>query len=160
MPRWPPCDYPDFPERNRMPANQADTVRHILNSYRTVAVVGLSPKPHRASFDVTRYMQANGWRIIPVNPNVQEILGEKAYPNLLEAAKHEKIELVNVFRNSEDVPPVAQEAIAIGAKALWLQLGIENAEAAANAQAAGLAVVQNRCLMVEHAAHAGGRLSH
>ena len=137
-----------------MPTAETDTIRHILNSYRTVAVVGLSPKPHRASFDVTRYMQAQGWRIIPINPNAQEILGEKAYPSLLEAAKHEKIELVNVFRNSEDVPPVAQDAIAIGAKALWLQKGIENTEAAASARAAGLEFVQNRCLMVEHAAQA------
>jgi predicted CoA-binding protein len=97
-------------------------------------------------------MQKQGWRIIPVNPMANEILGEKAYPNLLEAARHERIELVNVFRKSADVPPVAREAIAIGAQALWLQLGIENAEAASGAQAAGLRVVQNKCLMVEHAA--------
>lgn len=130
--------------------NQADDIAHILRSYRTVAVVGLSPKAHRASFDVARHMQSQGWRIIPINPNAQEILGEKAYPTLQEAAQHERIELVNVFRNSEDVPPVAQEAIAIGAQALWLQLGIENAEAAQAARAAGLRVVQNRCLKVEH----------
>jgi predicted CoA-binding protein len=131
---------------------EADDIRHILRNYRTVAVVGLSPTPHRASHDVARYMQKQGWRIIAVNPMASEILGEKAYPNLLEAARHERIELVNVFRNSADVPPVAAQAIAIGAQALWLQLGIENAEAASAAQAAGLRVVQNRCLMVEHAA--------
>ena len=132
--------------------SETETIRHILRSYRTVAVVGLSPKSHRASFDVARYMQAQGWRIIPINPNATEILGEKAYPSLAEAARHERIELVNVFRNSVDVPPVAAQAIAIGAQALWLQLGIENADAANAAQAAGLRVVQNKCLMVEHAA--------
>ncbi|NMM14881.1 MAG: CoA-binding protein [Rhodoferax sp.] len=135
---------------------QSDNIRHILTTCRTVAVVGLSPKPHRDSFDVARYMQAHGWRIIPVNPvaaaSGEPILGEKVYATLLEAAQHEKIELVNVFRNSADVPPVAQEAIAIGAQALWLQLGIENAAAASAAQAAGLRVVQNKCLLVEHAA--------
>ena len=135
---------------------QSDNIRHILKTCRTVAVVGLSPKPHRDSFDVARYMQAHGWRIIPVNPvaaaSGEPILGEKVYATLLEAAQHEKIELVNVFRNSADVPPVAQEAIAIGAQALWLQLGIENAAAASAAQAAGLRVVQNKCLLVEHAA--------
>ena len=132
--------------------SEVETIRHILRTCRTVAVVGLSPKPHRASFDVARYMQAQGWRIIPVNPNATEILGEKAYPSLTEAARHERIELVNVFRNSVDVPPVAVEAIAIGAQALWLQLGIESAPASAAARAAGLRVVQNKCLMVEHAA--------
>ena len=132
--------------------SQTETIRHILRTCRTVAVVGLSPKPHRASFEVARYMQAQGWRIIPINPNATRILGEKAYPSLSEAAQHERIELVNVFRNSVDVPPVAADAIAIGAQALWLQLGIENADAANAAQAAGLRVVQNKCLMVEHAA--------
>ena len=135
---------------------QSDNIRHILKTCRTVAVVGLSPKPHRDSFDVARYMQAHGWRIIPVNPvaaaSGEPILGEKVYATLLEAAQHEKIELVNVFRNSADVPPVAQEAIAIGAQALWLQLGIENAAAASAAQAAGMRVVQNTCLLVEYAA--------
>ena len=134
--------------------SETETIRHILRSCRTVAVVGLSPKSHRASFDVARYMQAHGWRIIPINPNATEILGEKAYPSLSEAARHERIELVNVFRNSVDVPPVAADALAIGAQALWLQLGIENADAANAAQAAGLRVVQNKCLMVEHAADA------
>ena len=133
---------------------QADDIRHILSTCKTVAVVGLSPKPHRASFDVTRYMQAHGWRIIPINPVVaasgQPILGERVYATLLEAAQHEKIDLVNVFRNAEDVPPVAAEAITIGARALWLQMGIEHPQAAATARAAGLRVVQNKCLMVEH----------
>ena len=128
---------------------EIDTMRHILSTCRTIAVVGLSPKPHRASFDVSRAMQARGWRIIPINPNAAEILGETAYPSLTEAARHVSIDLVNVFRNSDDVPPVVTEAIAIGAKAIWLQLGIEHAQAAAEAQAARLAWVQNKCLMVE-----------
>ena len=125
-------------------------ILHILSHCPTIAVVGLSPKPHRASFDVARYMQAAGYRIIPVNPNVGEVLGEKAYPTLLEAAKHEKIDLVNCFRNSEDIPPVVDEAIAIGANAVWMQLGIAHAAAAAKAQAAGLLVVQDHCIKVDH----------
>ncbi|MDO8448991.1 MAG: CoA-binding protein [Rhodoferax sp.] len=134
---------------------EKDDIHHILKTCRTVAVVGLSPKPHRASFDVARYMQAHGWRIIPVNPvaaaSGATILGERVYATLPEAAQHEKIDLVNVFRNAEDVPPVVTDAIAIGAPALWLQLGIENAAAAAAARAAGLRVVQDKCLKVEHA---------
>ena len=117
---------------------------------RTVAVVGLSPKPHRDSYEVAHYMQAQGWRIVPINPNAQEILGEKAYPTLTEAARHTSIDLVNVFRKSEDVPPVVDEALAIGAKAIWLQMGISHDAAAAKARAAGVPVVQNRCLMVDH----------
>ena len=137
---------------------ETETIRQILTTCRTVAVVGLSPKPDRASFEVAHYMQAHGWRIIPVNPvaaaSGATILGEPVYATLQEAAQHASIDLVDVFRNSEDVPPVVQEAIAIGARALWLQLGIENAQAAAAAQAAGLWVVQNRCLKVAHAASA------
>jgi predicted CoA-binding protein len=122
----------------------------ILTRYRTVAVVGLSPKAHRESYGVSRYMQAHGWRIIPINPNASEILGEPAFPTLTAAARHHSIELVNVFRNSADVPPVVDEAIAVGAKAIWLQLGIEHDVAAQKAGDAGLQVVQNKCLMVEH----------
>jgi predicted CoA-binding protein len=128
----------------------AERMPYILTHYRTIAVVGLSPKPHRASFDVARYMQASGYRIIPVNPNATEVLGEKAYATLTEAARHENIELVNCFRNSEDIPPVVDEAIAIGAKAVWMQLGISHAAAAAKAEAAGLLVVQDHCLKIDH----------
>ena len=135
-----------------------NTIRHILATCKTIAVVGLSPKPHRASFDVSRYMQAHGWRIVPINPAAAAsgatILGEKVYATLLEAAQHEKIDLVNVFRNSEDVPPVVDEAIAIGAQAVWLQLGIVNDPAVEKAQSAGLNVIQDKCLMVEHALRA------
>ena len=130
---------------------ESESIQEILASCRSVAVVGLSPKPHRASHEVARYMQAHGWRIIPVNPNAREVLGEKAYASLTEAARHERIDLVNVFRHSEEIPPIADEAIAIGASALWLQLGIENDIALAKAAGAGLLVVQDRCLKVEHA---------
>ena len=116
----------------------------------TIAVVGLSPKPHRDSYRVSQYMQAHGYRIVPINPHATEVLGEKAYESLTEAAAHERIDLVNCFRNSEDIPPIAAEAMAIGAKGLWLQIGVTHSAAAAQAKAAGLAVVQNRCLMVEH----------
>ena len=138
--------------------NDTDTVTDILRHCRTVAVVGLSPKPYRASYDVSRYMQAQGWRIIPINPVAATsgalILGEKVYATLLDAARHEHIELVNVFRNPEDVPPVVDQAIAIGAKAVWLQLGIVNTQAARTAQTAGLLVIQDKCLKVEHAIRA------
>ena len=132
------------------PSTLADDMQHILTQCRTVAVVGLSPKTHRASFEVSQYMQAQGWRIVPINPNASSILGEICYPSLTEAARHHRIELVNVFRNSEDVPPVVDEAIAIGAQAIWLQMGVVHDVAAEKARAAGLRVVQDRCLMVEH----------
>jgi predicted CoA-binding protein len=132
---------------------QAQDILHILANYRTVAVVGLSPKPHRESYQVAQYMQAHGWRIVPVNPNANtaDILGEKVYPSLIEAARFETIELVNCFRNSEDIPPVADEAIRIGARAIWMQLDIEHAAAADKALTAGLRVVQDKCLKIEHA---------
>ena len=132
------------------PVPPAERLPYILSHCRTIAVVGLSPKPHRASFDVARYMQGQGYRIIPVNPNVSEVLGEKAYASLTEAAQHEHIDLVNCFRNSEDIPPIVDEAIAIGAKAVWMQLGIRHPAAAAQAEAAGLLVVQDRCIKVDH----------
>ena len=131
---------------------QTASIAHILQHHRAVAVVGLSPKSSRDSYEVAEYMQQQGWRIIPVNPaaGVDKILGETVYASLSDAAQHETFDLVDVFRKSEDVPPVAAEAIAIGAKGLWLQLGIEHAESAAAATQAGLWVVQNKCLLVEH----------
>lgn len=133
-----------------LPLPPAERVPHILNHCRTIAVVGLSASPHRASFDVARYMQAQGYRIIPVNPNVGDVLGEKAYATLREAAQHAPIDLVNCFRNSPEIPPIVDEAIAIGARAVWMQLGIAHAEATARAEAAGLLVVQDRCLKIDH----------
>lgn len=132
---------------------QSEDVTWVLRNCRTVAVVGLSPRPERDSHRVAAYMQARGWRIVPINPNAPgEILGEKVYASLSEAAQHERIELVNCFRNSADIPPVVDEAIAIGAQALWMQLGVEHEAAAARAHAAGLRVVQNRCLKIDRAA--------
>jgi predicted CoA-binding protein len=125
-------------------------IRQSLTNCTTIAVVGLSPKPHRDSFRVAKYMQDHGFRIVPINPNAHEVLGEKAYASLTEAAQHERIDMVNCFRNSEDIPPIAAEAIAIGAQSLWLQLGVVNDAAAKQAKDAGLVVVQNLCLMVEH----------
>ncbi|HOE41165.1 MAG TPA: CoA-binding protein [Rhodoferax sp.] len=130
-------------------------IDHILKNCRSVAVVGLSPKAHRDSYRVAHYLQQRGWRVIAINPvaaaSGDTILGERVYASLSEAAQHEKIDLVDVFRNSEDVPPVVDEAIAIGAPALWLQLGVRHDVALQKARTAGLVAVQNLCLKVEHA---------
>lgn len=134
-----------------MSTSQTPDIEHILAHCRTIAVVGISPKPERPSFYVSQYMQSHGWRIIPVNPNANtaEILGEKVYASLTEAALHEPIELVNCFRNSADIPPIADEAIHIGAKALWMQEGITHEASAGKCRAAGLRVVQDKCLKIE-----------
>ena len=138
---------------NQTAVNSPDFL-HILKTCRTIAVVGLSPKAHRDSYEVAEYMQAQGYRIVPINPvaaaSNATILGEKVYATLLDAAKVEKIDLVGCFRNSADIPPIATEAVDIKAQVLWMQLGIDNAKAKAEAQAAGLAVVENRCLLIEH----------
>ena len=126
------------------------TILNILQNCRTVAVVGLSPKPARDSHHVALYLQQQGYRIVPINPMAQEILGERCWPSLTEAAQHLQIDLVDVFRNSADVPPIADEAIAIGAKALWLQQGVRDDAACERARAAGLLAVQDRCTLVEH----------
>ena len=125
-----------------------EEIEGILKEGRTVAVVGLSPKPDRPSYVVARYLQAQGYRIIPVNPNTQEILGEKAYPTLLSIP--EKVDIVDIFRRPEEVPPVVEEAIKIGARVVWMQEGIVNEEAALRAREAGLKVVMDRCLKKEH----------
>jgi len=125
-----------------------DAVAQILVATKTIAVVGLSSNPMRASHDVAAYLKAAGYRIIPVNPNETEVLGEKAYARLEDIP--EPVDIVDVFRRAEELPAVANSAIAIKAKVLWMQLGIENAAAAENARAAGLVVVENACLLVEH----------
>ena len=125
-----------------------DPILEILKTYKTIAVVGLSSNPSRPSYGVTEYMQSEGYKIIPVNPNETLVLGEKSYARLEDVP--EKIEIVDVFRRAEDVPPVVESAIKIGAKVLWMQLGIENAEAAERARAAGLIVVEDACILVEH----------
>lgn len=131
-------------------------LRHILGTCRTIAVVGLSPQWHRPSFFAAKYMQAHGYRIVPVNPMASEILGARSYPSLTAAAADHRIDMVDCFRKSEDIPPLAEEAIAIGAQCLWMQLGVVNEDAAARARAAGLAVVMDRCVKIEHARLFGG----
>jgi uncharacterized protein len=132
------------------------SITACLTQSRTIAVVGLSPKPHRESYTVSQVMQRAGYTIVPVNPAAAgtQILGQTVYASLQEAAAVQAIDLVNVFRNSDDVPPVVQDAIAVGAKAIWLQLGIVNDAAMACAAAAGLVTVQNRCIKVEWAKRA------
>jgi predicted CoA-binding protein len=129
----------------------------MLTTSRTIAVVGMSINPSRPSHDVARYMQRHGYRIVPVNPSYAgtPILNELCYASLTEAAdalakESVKIEIVNCFRKSEAIGAIADEAIAIGAKCLWMQLGVVNEEAAAKAQAAGLKVVMDRCIKIEH----------
>jgi len=126
----------------------ADAILELLKNYKTIAVVGLSSNPMRPSYDVTEYMQAAGYRIIPVNPNEREVLGEKSYARLEEVP--EKIEIVNVFRRAEEVPAVVESAIRVGAKVVWMQQGVENEEAAEKARAAGLMVIEDACILVEH----------
>ena len=122
----------------------------ILKDCRTIAVVGLSSNPARPSYRVAAYMQSQGFRIIPVNPNEKNVLGEPAYSLL--AAVPETIDLVNIFRKSEDVFPIVEEAIARGVKAVWMQEGVINEQAAAHARESGLLVVMDRCWFKEHAA--------
>ncbi len=121
----------------------------ILEQYHTIAVVGLSADPDRPSHQVARYLQAQGYRIIPVNPQGREILGEKCYPSLKEVPG--PVEVVDIFRQAAAIPGIVEAAIAVGAKVIWMQLGLESPEAAARARAAGLQVVMNRCLKIEHA---------
>lgn len=126
----------------------AETIRAILRESKTIAVVGLSPDPGRPSHDVARYMQAQGYRIVPVNPVISEALGEKSYPTLRDIPF--PVDLVDVFRRSEFVPPIAEDAVKIGAKALWLQLNVISPEGEETAERGGLRVVVDRCLKVEH----------
>lgn len=124
-----------------------EQIKDILKNSQTVAVVGLSDNPERVSYMVSEAMQAKGYTIIPVNPNADTILGQKSYASLKDIPV--PVDIVNVFRRSEHTPPVAKEAVAIGAKTLWLQLGIANDEAAALASEGGLQVIMDRCIKVE-----------
>jgi predicted CoA-binding protein len=123
-------------------------LRRILENHKRIAMVGLSPKEDRPSNIVARYLIAHGYTVIPVNPGQSEILGQRCYASLKEIPL--KVDMVDVFRNAADVPPIAADAIAIGARTLWLQLGIVNQEAAEKAAAAGLDVVMDRCPKIEH----------
>ena len=131
-----------------------NTLRRILRECRTLAVVGLSADWFRPSYFAAKYMQEHGYRVIPVNPKYGSILGEKCYKSLRDIP--EKVDLVDVFRKSNDVMPIAEEAIAIGAKVLWQQLGVKNDAAAAKARAAGLEAVMDRCVKIEHGRLFGG----
>ncbi|MET9327177.1 CoA-binding protein [Tsukamurella sp. NPDC003166] len=124
-----------------------DVVEKILRDYDTITVVGASADPAKAAHDVPAYMQHRGWRIIPVNPHADEILGEKVYRTLADVP--EQVGLVDVFRPSEFTPDIARQAVAAGATALWLQLGIRSAEAREIAESAGLLYVEDRCLIIE-----------
>ncbi len=134
--------------------DDSDKLRRILKGSRTIAVVGLSAQWHRPSYFAAKYMQEHGYRVIPVNPTYPEILGEKSYKRLADIP--EKVDVVDCFRKSSEIPALAEEAIAMGAKVLWMQLGVENAEARARAEAAGLEVVENRCVKIEHGRFFGG----
>jgi uncharacterized protein len=132
---------------NGAPAS-ADPIFDILTKYKTIAVVGLSSNPTRPSYGVTEYMQSAGYHIIPVNPNETDVLGEPSYSSLEEVPQ--KIEIVDIFRCPDQVPPVVDAAIRANAKVIWMQLGIANQAAAEKAQAAGLTVVMDACILIEH----------
>lgn len=138
----------------RMPDADIDTLRRILKTSRVIAVVGLSADWFRPSYFAAKYMMEHGYRVIPVNPRHAAVLGQTCYPSLREVP--EKVDLVDVFRKTEDVPPIAEDAIAIGAKVLWQQLGVRNETAAARAHAAGLDTVMDRCVKIEHGRLFGG----
>ena len=131
-----------------------NTLRRILHDSRVLAVVGLSASWYRPSYFAAKYMMEHGYRIIPVNPQYTEVLGQKCYPSL--RAIPEKVDLVDVFRKTSDVFPIAEDAIAIGARVLWQQIGVKNTEADEKARAAGLDTVMDRCVKIEHARLFGG----
>ncbi len=134
--------------------DESEKVRSILRRCKTIAVVGLSAQWHRPSYFAAKYMQEHGYRVIPVNPGQESILGERCYKSLRDIP--EKVDIVDCFRKSADIGPIAEDAIAIGAKVLWMQLGVHNEAARARAEAAGLEVVENRCVKIEHGRFFGG----
>ncbi len=135
-----------------------ETVGDILKTAKTVAVVGLSNKPDRPSHEIASYLQEVGYRIIPVNPTIQEALGEKAYRSLRDIPEH--VDVVQIFRRPEEVPAIVEDAIAIGATAVWMQPGAENEDAAARAEAAGLKAVVGACMRSVHQTLAKTRRTH
>ena len=139
--------------RPAAPYQDAREIAQIVRSARTVAIVGLSPNELRPSYFVGFYLQRHGYRVIPVNPRASEILGEPSYASLSDVPDH--IDIVDVFRQPAAVPAIAEEAVAVGAGALWLQFGVISVEGAEIARRGGLAVVMDRCLKVEHARHLG-----
>jgi predicted CoA-binding protein len=127
-----------------------DELRALLSRARTVAVVGLSDRAERDSNEIARYLQSQGYRVVPVNPMLTEVLGETAYPSVSAIPAEVKVDLVDVFRRADQVPPVVDEAIARRVPTVWMQLGVAHPEAAARARAAGLTVVEDSCIMVQH----------
>ena len=134
--------------------NDIETIRSILKENKSIAVVGLSANWNRPSFFASKYMQQKGYKIIPVNPRYSEILGEKCYKSLLDI--EEKVDIVDCFRKSDDILPIATDAIKIKARVLWMQLSVFNEDAAILSRNAGLKVVQDRCVKIEHARLFGG----
>jgi predicted CoA-binding protein len=134
----------------------SDEVRRILLRYRRLAVVGLSATPSRPSYRAMVHMRAAGYDITPVNPGCTEVLGVPCVPTLADAAAQGPLEIVDIFRRVEDIPPIVDEAIAVVAKVVWMQLGLSSPEAAARARAAGLEVVEDRCVKMEHCRYFGG----
>jgi len=130
----------------------ADQILELLKKAKTIAVVGLSDDPFKPSYGVAEYIQSRGYRIVPVNPAVSEVLGERSYPTLTDAAKATRIDLVDVFRRPEAVPAIVDEVLALGLPALWLQETVVHEEAARKAREAGVFVVMDRCILKEHAA--------
>ena len=139
---------------NAKPVDDINSLRRILKDNRVLAIVGLSANWHRPSFFAAKYMLEHGYRVIPVNPQYREVLGQKCYASLREIP--EKVDLVDVFRKTGDVMPIAEDAVAIGAKVLWQQLGVRNEAAAARARAAGMESVMDRCVKIEHGRLFGG----
>lgn len=137
-----------------MADDDSGKIRRILLGNKTIAVVGLSAQWHRPSYFAAKYMQEHGYRVIPVNPSYDTILGEKCFASLRDIP--EKVDIVDCFRKSAEIAAIADEAIAIGAKVLWMQLGVENAEARRKAEAAGLEVIENHCVKIEHGRFFGG----
>lgn len=134
-------------------------LKQILQTTRTIASVGLSSNPAKESYEIVQYLKNQKYRIIPVNPTAEKILDEKVYTDLLSIPATEKVDVVQLFRPSADVPPIVDQAIQIGAKVVWMQMGIENVEAAVKAKEAGLEVVMNRCMRMEHRRLIGSPLS-
>lgn len=129
--------------------NDATTLRRLLEQSKTIAVVGMSDKVHRASYTVGKYLMDHGYRVIPVNPTIGHVLGQKSYATLADIPV--QVDMIDCFRRPEQMVQLAQEAVAISAACLWMQLGIENEQARALAEQAGIAVIMNRCTKIEHA---------
>jgi predicted CoA-binding protein len=131
-----------------MPIEDAERIRQILKEAKSIAVVGASPKPWRESGRIAQFLMEKGYTVFPVNPNYDEVLGRECFPNLASIAQ--RVDIVDIFRRSEEVPPIVEEAIRIGARTVWMQLGVINHESAARAEEGGLDVIMDRCTAIEY----------